>query len=70
MQVTDQQSNRKIRFLPDPSRVIARFCNFSDERSKNIILSVLAMPDSEVFIALSQVLRNYSQASQKYFTDI
>ena len=54
-------TRKGTRSSPDPSRVIARFCNFSNERSKNIILSVLAMTDSEVFIALSQVLRNYSR---------
>jgi len=59
MQVT--VTRKDSRFLPDPSRVIARFCYFSNERSKNIILSVLAMSDSEVFIALSQVLRGYSR---------
>ena len=54
-------TRKGTRFSPDPSRVIARFCNFSNERSKNIILSVLAMTDSEVFNALNQVLRNYSR---------
>jgi len=54
--------NRKdTKFLPDPSRVIGRFCYFSNERGKNIILSVLAMSDSEVFNALNQVLRGYSR---------
>lgn len=54
--------NRKdTKFLPDPSRVIGRFCYFSNERGKNIILSVLAMSDSEVFNALNQVLRRYSR---------
>jgi beta-1,2-mannobiose phosphorylase / 1,2-beta-oligomannan phosphorylase len=54
--------NRKnIKFSPDPARVIARYINFSRERSKNIIQSVLAMSDSEVFITLSQVLRGYSR---------
>ena len=48
------------KFSPDPSRVIARFRYFSNERGKNIILGVLAMSDSEVFVALSQVLRGYS----------
>ncbi len=52
---------KNTRFSPDPSRVIARFCSFSNERSKNIILSVLAMTESEAFLALSQVLRNYSR---------
>jgi predicted GH43/DUF377 family glycosyl hydrolase len=59
MQVTVTRKDSK--FLPDPSRVIARFLYTSDERSKNIILKVLAMPDSEVTIALSKVLRGYSR---------
>ncbi|MDQ1297282.1 MAG: hypothetical protein QG611_1264, partial [Bacteroidota bacterium] len=50
-----------IKFLPDPSRVIARFMYTSDERSKNIIRNVLAMSDSEANTALSQVLRGYSR---------
>ena len=54
--------NRKdIRFLPDPGRVIARFCYYSKEQGKNILNSVLAMSDSEVQITLSQVLRGYSR---------
>jgi len=59
MQVTVNRKN--TRFSPDPGRVITRFSNFSNERSKNIILGVLAMSDSEVSIALSQVLRGYSR---------
>lgn len=54
-------TRKEIKFFPDPSRVIARFCSFSNERSKNIVLSVLAMSEKEVFIALSQVLRGYSR---------
>jgi beta-1,2-mannobiose phosphorylase / 1,2-beta-oligomannan phosphorylase len=54
--------NRKdTKFLPDPSRVIGRFCYFSNERGKNIILNVLALSDNEVFNALNQVLRRYSR---------
>ena len=59
MQVT--VTRKDIRFLPDPSRVIARFLYTSDERSRNIISNVLAMSDIEVNIALSQVLRGYSR---------
>ena len=59
MQVTVTRKDSK--FLPDPSRVIARFIYISDERSKNIIRNVLAMSDSEVNTALSQVLRGYSR---------
>jgi predicted GH43/DUF377 family glycosyl hydrolase len=54
-------TRKESKFFPDPSRVIARFCYFSNDRSKNIILSVLAMTEQEVFIALSQVLRGYSR---------
>jgi predicted GH43/DUF377 family glycosyl hydrolase len=59
MQVTVTRKDSK--FLPDPSRVIARFHYTSNERSKNIILNVLAMSDNEVYVALSQVLRGYSR---------
>lgn len=37
MQITVNRKN--IRFSPDSARVIARFLNFSNERSKNIILN-------------------------------
>ena len=59
MQVTVTRKDSK--FLPDPSRVIARFFNISDERSKHVIRSVLAMSESEVYTTLSQVLRGYSR---------
>jgi predicted GH43/DUF377 family glycosyl hydrolase len=59
MQVT--VIRKGVKFLPDPSRVIARFHYTSNERSKNIILNVLAMPDSEVDAALNKVLRGYSR---------
>jgi beta-1,2-mannobiose phosphorylase / 1,2-beta-oligomannan phosphorylase len=52
---------KDTKFLPDASRVIARFFCLSDARSKNIIRNVLAMTESEVLIALSQVLRSYSR---------
>ncbi|MBW6501273.1 MAG: glycoside hydrolase family 130 protein [Bacteroidales bacterium] len=59
MQVT---VTRKVsKFLPDPSRVIARFLYTSDERSKDIIRNVMAMSDNDVNIALSKVLRGYAR---------
>jgi len=54
-------SRKDIEFLPDSSRVIARFLYTSDERSQKIISNVLNMPDSEVTNTLSQVLRDYSK---------
>jgi predicted GH43/DUF377 family glycosyl hydrolase len=54
--------NRKpTRFLPDPSRVIARFLYTSDERSEDIIRDVMALSDNEANIALSKVLRAYAK---------
>lgn len=54
--------NRKnVIFSPDPSRVIARFLHLNDERSANIIRLVLAMPETEVKTAMSQLLRGYSR---------
>ena len=52
---------KDIKFLPDSSRVIARFLYTSDERSRNIISKVMAMPDSDVNNTLNQVLRDYSK---------
>ena len=66
MQVTVTRKGSK--FLPDPSRVIARFHYTSDERSINIISNVLAMSDSEINIALSQVLRGYSRRHRNIST--
>ena len=59
MQVTVTRKDSK--FLPDPSRVIARFFYISDERSKYVIRNVLAMSEIEVYTTLSQVLRGYSR---------
>lgn len=66
MQVSVNRKDSK--FFPDPSRVIARFCYFSSERSKSIIISVLSMSEREVFIALSQVLRGYSRRHRNIST--
>jgi predicted GH43/DUF377 family glycosyl hydrolase len=54
-------TRKSVLFNPDPSRVIARFHYANDERSKSIIRKVLDIPDEEVKIELSQVLRGYSK---------
>ncbi|MHC1776525.1 MAG: glycoside hydrolase family 130 protein [Lentimicrobium sp.] len=54
-------NRKKLVFSPDPSRVIARFLQLSDDRSAEIIRKVLAMPEKEVNIAMSQLLRGYSR---------
>ena len=54
-------TRKKYLFSPDPSRIIARFLYLNDERSADIIRKVLAMPEKEVNIAISQLLRRYSR---------
>lgn len=54
-------NRRNFIFSPDPSRIIARFLYISDERSADIIRKVLAMPEKDVNIAISQLLRGYSR---------
>lgn len=48
-------------FSPDPSRVIARFLKVNPERSVDLIRYVLAMPENEVNMTLSQLLRGFSR---------
>ncbi len=50
-----------VKFVPDLSRVIARYYYTSDKRSIMMIRRVLTMPDEDVNISLSQVLRGYSK---------
>ena len=54
-------TRKKNIFSPDPSRVIARFLQLNDERSADIIRQVLAMPETVVNTAMSQLLRGYSR---------
>ncbi|RIJ47175.1 glycosidase [Maribellus luteus] len=53
--------NRKdIKFIPDSSRVIARFLYTGDERALNTIRAVIEMSENSVLQVLSPVLRDYS----------
>lgn len=54
-------TRKKFIFSPDPTRVIARFLYMNDERTADLIRKVLAMPEKEVNIAMSQLLRGYSR---------
>jgi predicted GH43/DUF377 family glycosyl hydrolase len=58
MQVAVNRKNTK--FLPDSSRVIARFLFTTEERAIATIQSILAMTENEVRLSLSSVLRDYS----------
>ncbi|MEI6090130.1 MAG: glycoside hydrolase family 130 protein [bacterium] len=54
-------TRKDSKFLPDTTRVIARFLYTTDERGKDLIRSVLAMSDSEINTTLRKVLRSYSR---------
>lgn len=54
-------TRKKFIFSPDPTRIIARFLYVNDDRAADIIRKVLAMPESEVNIAMSQLLRGFSR---------
>lgn len=54
-------TRKKHIFSPDSTRVIARFLYLDDDRSADIIRKVLAMPEEQVKIAMSQLLRGYAR---------
>ncbi len=58
MQISVKRKN--VKFLPDPTRVIARFLYSNDERAIDTIQSVLNMPKDEASSVLHQVLRDFS----------
>ncbi|MDP3582960.1 MAG: glycoside hydrolase family 130 protein [Ignavibacteria bacterium] len=66
MKVTVTRKNMKL--SPDPSRVIARFLDISDERKMEVIRKVLDMTEDEVNIALSRLLRSYSKRHRNIST--
>ena len=51
---------KNTQFSPDPSRIIPRFLDTTENRSIQIIKTVLTMPETEVNKALSQLLRDFS----------
>jgi len=59
--MNSQIVRRNVKFLPDASRVIARFLFTSENRSINIIRNVLSMSEESVNVILGQVLRDYSR---------
>jgi predicted GH43/DUF377 family glycosyl hydrolase len=58
MQLTVKRNDAK--FSPDATRVIARFFYNGDDRSANIVRSVLNMSENEVTLALNKILRDFS----------
>lgn len=58
MQVAVQR--KKFKFVPDSSRVMARFFMNGEERAINLINRVLAMDEAEVKLTLERTLREFA----------
>ena len=53
-------SRKDISFIPDSTRVIARFLYTNDERAINTIRLVLSMSKDDVTLSLNSILNDYS----------
>lgn len=53
-------TRKELRFLPDSSRVVARYFMNGESHTKDMLALVFAMSESDVDIALHQTLREFS----------
>lgn len=53
-------TRKKINFLPDSSRVVARYFMNGEAPTKDMLALVFAMSESEVHLALNQTLREFA----------
>ncbi|WP_081211076.1 glycoside hydrolase family 130 protein [Salegentibacter sediminis] len=51
---------KDVEFLPDSSRILARFFMAGDLRTKNLISRVLSLDEPQVHLALEQTLREFA----------
>lgn len=51
---------KQVHFLPDSSRVVARYFMNGDQPTKDMLALVFAMNESDVHIALNQTLREFA----------
>ena len=70
-------TRKKINFLPDSSRVIARYFMNGEIPTKDMLALVFAMNESEVHVALAQTLRefayrhrNITQIFERHFSNV
>lgn len=53
-------TRKQLKFLPDSSRVVARFSNNGEGPTKNMLAMVFAMTENEVQVSLNQTLREFA----------
>lgn len=58
MRVSVERKN--VKFLPDSSRVVARFFMNGDKRTQDLVSRIMAMSDEQVAQTLEQTLREFS----------
>jgi uncharacterized protein HemX len=51
---------KNIQFLPDSSRVVARYFMSGDERTQALVLRVMGLSESQISRALEQTLREFA----------
>ncbi len=52
---------KDVKFMPDSSRVVARFFMNGDQRTQNLVARIMAMSDFQVNQTLEQTLREFSR---------
>jgi predicted GH43/DUF377 family glycosyl hydrolase len=52
---------KDVKFMPDSSRVVARFFMNGDQRTQNLVARIVAMSDFQVNQTLEQTLREFSR---------
>jgi predicted GH43/DUF377 family glycosyl hydrolase len=52
---------KNVKFMPDSSRVVARYFNSGDQRTKELVGRILAMSNLEVVHAMEQINRGFAR---------
>ena len=54
-------TRKNIKFLPDSSRVVARYFNSGNQRTKELVGRILVMGNQEVTHTLEQINRGFAR---------
>ncbi len=64
LQMRVQVTRKELKFIPDSSRVIARYFMNGDDGTKNMLALVFAMKEKEVHASLEQTLREFASRNR------
>lgn len=53
-------TRKKVQFMPDSSRVVARFFNSGDERTRLLVGRIMQLSEKQVYSAVQNVLRDFT----------